>query len=195
MKKIISIGVLFIFFTCMFLISFVGIFFYEQGGADENGEYDEEYTVESASVFLSPMSCGYISSEYGSRWGLMHSGIDMYCADTNIYVSARGEVGEVGYDSARGYYVYIHHMIDEKKYSTAYFHLASRSKLKTGENVGTNTKVGIMGNTGDSQGAHLHFEILYHWYSETGYNQANAINPRNFLSYPDIGVYWIGRER
>lgn len=195
MKKVISVGVLFIFFTCMFLISFIGVFFYESGGANESGIYDEEYTIESDSEFISPMNLGYITSEYGTRWGSFHSGIDMAGNDTRIYASAKGEVGEVGYDGSRGYYVYIHHVIDDKKFSTAYFHLSSKSNLNTGENVGVNTLVGYMGNTGDSQGAHLHFEILYGWYSETGYNQSNSINPRNYLSYPGLMVFWTGRER
>ncbi|MFV0498756.1 MAG: murein hydrolase activator EnvC family protein [Bacilli bacterium] len=151
--------------------------------------------VPNASGFSSPLDNGYISSEFGWRWGSMHAGIDMYNSNRRIMAAANGIVGAVGYDNSRGNYVYIHHTINGSRYSTAYFHMSSSAYVNIGQQVNTNTQLGSMGNTGNSTGPHLHFEILVNWYGLTGYNSSLARNPRNYLSYPAIGVYWSGRNR
>ncbi len=151
--------------------------------------------VPNTSGFTSPMDNGYITSEFGWRWGSHHAGIDMSGGNGIIYASAPGIVGAVGYDGSRGYYAYVHHTINGQRYSTAYFHLASSAYVGMGQQVNTSTQIGVMGNTGNSTGAHLHFEILVDWYGLTGYNASLARNPRNFLSYPAVGVYWSGRNR
>ncbi len=150
----------------------------------------------TASGFVSPMQQGYITSEFAMRWGSFHAGLDMSGGATPpIFAAAAGSVGAVGYDGSRGNYVYIHHVINGQRYSTAYFHLTSRALVNVGQNVDINTVLGYMGNTGNSTGAHLHFEILIDWYGLTGYNTALARNPRNYLSYPGIMVFWSGRNR
>lgn len=151
--------------------------------------------VPNTSGFTSPMDAGYITSEFGWRWGSQHAGIDMSGGNSIIYAAAPGIVGAVGYDGSRGNYVYVHHTINGQRYSTAYFHLASSAYVSMGQQVNTSTQLGVMGNTGNSTGAHLHFEILVNWYGLTGYNSSLARNPRNFLSYPAVGVYWSGRNR
>ena len=40
-----------------------------------------------------------------------------------------------------------------------YAHLAEPSPLQEGETVRTGQPIGIVGDTGDAQGCHLHFEI------------------------------------
>ncbi|MFV0425071.1 MAG: murein hydrolase activator EnvC family protein [Bacilli bacterium] len=151
--------------------------------------------VPNSSGFVSPMNSGYISSEMGWRWGAMHAGLDMFSGDTRILAAAPGIVGAIGYDGSRGNYVYVHHTINGQRYSTAYFHMSSSAYVSMGQQVDVNTQLGNMGNTGNSTGAHLHFEILVDWYGLTGYNTSLARNPRNYLSYPAIGVYWSGRNR
>lgn len=195
MKKIFSITFILSLIGILFLCLTISMAFYSISDDKQEGEVNDGFNVEGSDGFVSPMKSGYITSEFGYRWGSLHSGIDMSGSDKVIYASAPGEVGEVGYDSQRGNYVYINHMIKGSKYSTAYFHMSSKSSLRKGENVGTNTVVGQMGNTGDSQGAHLHFEILKNWYTETGYNKKNAENPRTYLTYPGVGVYWSSRDR
>lgn len=165
---------------------------------DEDLERCKERTnnvVPNSSGFVSPMNSGVVTSEFGWRWGALHAGLDLSGSDTAVLAAAPGTVGAVGYDGSRGNYVYIHHVINGQRYSTAYFHLASRGYVSIGQMVNTSTQLGTMGNTGNSTGAHLHFEVLVNWYGLTGYNTSYARNPRNYLSYPAVGVWWSGRSR
>lgn len=167
-------------------------------GASEDLEACKERNkavVPNASGFVSPMEDGYITSNFGWRWGRIHAGIDMSGSSTAIFAAAPGIVGAVGFDKSRGNYVYVHHTINGARYSTAYFHMSSSAYVSVGDNVDVNTQLGNMGNTGNSSGPHLHFEILVDWYGLTGYNSSLARNPRNFLSYPAVMVYWSGRNR
>ena len=67
-----------------------------------------------------------------------------------------------------GYHVYIYH---NDTYSTLYAHMSSTA-VSTGEYVSKGQVIGYEGNTGDSTGPHLHFEV---WQNGT------RVNPRPFL--------------
>lgn len=71
---------------------------------------------------------------------------------------ASGTVTYVGYSSTRGYYVEILH--DNGKYSR-YLHLLKGSiKVKKNQVINRGTVLGYMGNSGASEGIHLHLAIL-----------------------------------
>lgn len=63
----------------------------------------------------------------------------------------KGSVGTASY----GNYIKIQH---PNGYCTLYAHLASVS-VKVGQTVKQRQKIGTMGNTGNSYGTHLHFEV------------------------------------
>ena len=67
--------------------------------------------------------------------------------------------------------------VDDAKGNKHYFcHMASRA-VSVGQRVQIGTKLGVMGNTGYSFGAHCHFEVR---------TKNNArINPANFLGIPN----------
>lgn len=156
----------------------------------------------SASGFLSPMDNGVITAFSGwySPWGVprYHRGTDMVGRkNLNVYATAPGTVAIVTYnDRSRGNGVYIHHVINGKRYTSAYFHLRNAPNVKVGQVVTADTLLGIMGNTGNSTGAHLHFEILNGWIGQDFYYHSQAhTDVRNFMSFPGIRVYWEGRNR
>ena len=60
---------------------------------------------------------------------------------------------------------------------TRYAHLKDVF-VKVGQHVDENTCIGIIGNTGDSYGRHLHFEV------QTGYSASTRINPEPYLTKP-----------
>ncbi len=64
--------------------------------------------------------------------------------------------------------MYIYH---NDTYSTLYAHMSSTA-VSTGEYVSKGQVIGYEGNTGDSTGPHLHFEV---WQNGT------RVNPRPFL--------------
>ena len=106
--------------------------------------------------FCMPTTSRIITSNFGSRWGRMHKGLDIkvYIGDT-IRAAFDGKVRIVRYE-ANGYgnYVVIRH---HNGLETIYGHM---SKHLVGENetVHAGDPIGLGGNTGRSTGSHLHFE-------------------------------------
>lgn len=78
--------------------------------------------------------------------------------ETPIYASHAGRVTVSGVHDGKygGYGNYV--MVDGGKYKTLYAHLSVRAVV-TGEDVELGQLVGYSGNTGNSTGPHLHYEI------------------------------------
>jgi len=112
-----------------------------------------------------------ISSHYGWRWGKLHKGVDI-CGTgrgSPIYAARDGVVVNMTYHKSLGYYVVIKH---DNGYYTQYAHMqntAGNDKaggvgsytkyIEVGQRVTAKTVIGEMGNSGNSFGVHLHFEI------------------------------------
>lgn len=109
----------------------------------------------SVSRFGWPAS-GEISSPFGSRWGRMHSGIDIANnIGTPITAALAGRVTYAGWYGGYGYALMIAH---GNGYSTLYGHLSAIS-VSAGQYVRTGQQIALMGSTGYSTGPHLHFEV------------------------------------
>ena len=126
-------------------------------------------TIVSAGNWGWPTNIPYIiTSNYGWRWGRLHRGVDISGTGygSPIYAAKPGVVVDVSYHNSFGFYVTINH---QNGYYTRYEHLASLSRyVKKGDYVKMGDTIGDMGNSGASQGTHLHFEI---W---TGYPYASG---------------------
>lgn len=120
--------------------------------------------------FAWPAAGGYISSNYGPRWGSHHDGIDI-ARPTNLDIVAtdNGVVESVTYNSGYGNHIVINH---NNGYKTLYAHLSSTS-VSVGDTVPQGTKIGVMGTTGRSTGTHLHFEVT---------KDGSKIDPMNVLN-------------
>jgi murein DD-endopeptidase MepM/ murein hydrolase activator NlpD len=115
-----------------------------------------------------PMSdmYGWRSNPFGSG-SEFHHGIDFDAgaghpiqaiADGVVTIASNGDGG--GY-SALGYYVTIEHVINGHKITSLYAHMIAGSiQVKVGQRVRVGDIVGLVGSTGASTGAHLHFQIL-----------------------------------
>lgn len=110
-----------------------------------------------------------ISSHYGKRWGRIHEGID-YAINigTPIRASGAGRVVYSGWSNGYGYTVIIEH---RKGLRTLYAH-NSKLLVSVGEWVERNEIISKSGNTGNSTGPHLHFEVRIN---------SRAVNPLNYL--------------
>lgn len=106
--------------------------------------------------FIKPIQAT-ITSRFGSRWGTNHKGLDYGAAmGTPIKAAAEGTVTFAGWNSGGyGYLVIISHGNGVQTY---YGH-CSELLCKVGDYVYAGDKIAKVGNTGDSQGSHLHFEI------------------------------------
>lgn len=109
---------------------------------------------EGTGRFMIPVKSYRITSKYGQRWGRLHSGID-FIGNKSILASDSGVVEYVGSRTGTGKTIIINH---QNGYKTLYGHLSSYSVSK-GDKVEKGDKIGVMGNTGNSTGTHLHFEI------------------------------------
>ena len=93
-----------------------------------------------------------------------HMGIDFTPGSgVPIQIMADGVVREVvtGDNGGCGVNVTIDHMIGGQLVSSKYCHMQSGSvRVSVGQQVKVAETVGLVGNTGVSTGAHLHFEIL-----------------------------------
>ena len=112
-----------------------------------------------------------------ARTGHTHQGQDVMAACGTPLVAARGgDVQYAGYEGNAGNYV----VIDGRGTSDdfMYAHLAEPSPLHSGETVRTGQPIGIVGDTGDAQGCHLHYEI---WGAPGWYEGGSPFDPLPYL--------------
>ncbi len=136
--------------------------------------------IPSSATFQIPLATGYVSCEFMCYSG--HNGIDLGNrgnTSTPVLATASGIVTRSGWHHAYGNHVMITHNIDGKIYTTVYAHMHTTPYVKVGDVVYQGQQVGTMGNTGNSFGAHLHFE-LYEGY----YNYPYSVNPRKYINFP-----------
>jgi hypothetical protein len=105
---------------------------------------------------------GWISSGFGSRVSPLsgekgyHAGLDIANdIGTPVHATADGRVAYAGWEGGYGKLVVVSH---GHGFSTYYGHL-SEIKAAVGQSVRRGTVIGLMGQTGDATGPHVHYEI------------------------------------
>ena len=99
---------------------------------------------------------GRLTSGYGRRWGRLHAGIDLASGiGSPIRAAAPGRVESAGWEGGYGRAVRITHSDGTV---TIYGHM-SALLVDSGERVEAGQLIGREGNTGQSTGPHLHFEV------------------------------------
>jgi murein DD-endopeptidase MepM/ murein hydrolase activator NlpD len=117
-------------------------------GARERGVLKPGYIIR-------PIS-GRYSSGFGYRWGRMHTGIDYSAPQgTSVRAADSGVVTSVGWNGAYGKEIIVNH----GGFITRYAHL-STYKVSVGDRVHRGDVIAGSGNTGNSTGPHLHFEVI-----------------------------------
>jgi murein DD-endopeptidase MepM/ murein hydrolase activator NlpD len=99
---------------------------------------------------------GTFTSPFGMRWGRLHAGIDISVPEgTPIRAADSGTVVLMGWVGGYGNYTCIQHT---SSMSTCYGHQSSFA-TSNGASVSQGQVIGYSGNTGNSTGPHLHFEV------------------------------------
>jgi len=102
---------------------------------------------------------GALGSPFGPRWGRLHAGIDIPASEgTPIRAADAGRVvlmQGTGASGGYGNYTCVQHTATM---SSCYAH-QSRFGTSQGARVSQGQVIGFVGNTGNSFGAHLHFEV------------------------------------
>ncbi|MGP6177358.1 FG-GAP-like repeat-containing protein [Microbacterium sp. A196] len=97
-----------------------------------------------------------------------HDGIDISGqGGTPILAAYDGVVKTRTYSSGYGYYVDIEHT---GGYATRYAHMVAQGVVAPGTHVVRGQQIGVVGSTGNSTGAHLHFEV---WRNGSVYSAIN----------------------
>jgi len=129
-------------------------------------------------AFSEPLPGQSIVSPFGRRqlpWeeqGRLHAGVDIAAdAGRPILASADGVVVRVAQDGGYGRFVEVKHA---EGLTTLYAHMGKvLPNITSGVAVKAGTPLGLVGSTGSSTGAHLHFEIRD--------RQDRPLNPSLFL--------------
>ena len=90
-----------------------------------------------------------VTCEYGRKgnWAAgWHTGIDMVCDDDTIYGTCDGTVYKIGVDKSYGNYITV--KAPDGKYH--WFCHLSKVTCKVVDKISRTTKIGVMGNTGNS---------------------------------------------
>ncbi|MDY4566538.1 MAG: peptidoglycan DD-metalloendopeptidase family protein [Prevotella sp.] len=138
----------------------------ESPSADLYANWDNKYAHRATELpetykidlrhFTMPTTSRVITSNFGSRWGRQHKGLDIkvYIGDT-IRAAFSGKVRIVRYEAGGyGKYIVIRH---NNGLETIYGHL-SEQLVEENQEVRSGEVIGLGGNTGRSTGSHLHFE-------------------------------------
>lgn len=139
---------------------------HESPSADLYANWDNKYAHRATELpetykidlrhFTMPTTSRVITSNFGSRWGRQHKGLDIkvYIGDT-IRAAFSGKVRIVRYEAGGyGKYIVIRH---NNGLETIYGHL-SKQLVEENQEVRSGEVIGLGGNTGRSTGSHLHFE-------------------------------------
>ncbi|MFF1546386.1 M23 family metallopeptidase [Streptomyces sp. NPDC058291] len=144
-------------------------------------------TAVSAASWIDPVKKYTLSAGFaqaGKMWQSTHSGQDFAVpSGTKVMAAHGGTVVKAGGDGAGDGPAYGNAIVIKHANGvySQYAHL-SRIEVKVGQVVKTGQKIALSGNTGNSSGPHLHFEI------RTTPNYGSAINPVTFLHAKGVKV-------
>ncbi|MDO7799013.1 glucosaminidase domain-containing protein [Enterococcus avium] len=139
-------------------------------------DYDKELQgpIISSSGYKIPLQNYTISSVFGNRNGEFHRGLDMAAAQgERIYAVKSGRVIKAEFHTSWGNYVAIQH----EDGTTALYAHQQQSIVKVGNTVSQSQIIGYVGNTGNSTGSHLHFELC----KDSSLSQGMLVDPQSVL--------------
>jgi murein DD-endopeptidase MepM/ murein hydrolase activator NlpD len=130
--------------------------------------YDHVFPVRGKHDF------GSSGAQFGAgRSGHSHQGHDVFASCGTRMVAARGgRVQFAQYHAAAGNYIVIDG--DGSDVDYVYMHLAEASPFRAGDRVFTGQRIGSVGDTGNAQGCHLHFEL---WGAPGWYDGGDPFDP------------------
>jgi murein DD-endopeptidase MepM/ murein hydrolase activator NlpD len=109
--------------------------------------------------------------------GRTHQGQDVAAACGTPLVAARGgTVKFAGAEARAGNYLVID--ADRTGWDMVYMHLRDPALVARGGHVATGQAIGFVGDTGDAEGCHLHFE---QWSAPGWYTGGHPVDPRTAL--------------
>ncbi|WJV47034.1 M23 family metallopeptidase [Streptomyces flavofungini] len=147
----------------------------------------EQAAAKKAAAWQDPVDNYRLSASFGlggSMWASKHSGQD-FAVPVGTVVKAvhAGTVVKAGGNGAGDGPAYGNAVVIKHANGTfsQYAHL-SKVEVRPGQAIATGQRIALSGNTGNSSGPHLHFEI------RTTPNYGSAVNPVAFLRAQGVRV-------
>lgn len=148
----------------------------EQAAAHAAAQAQAAEAARAAARAYARPGLGRVTSSYGPRWGRMHRGLDIAAGTGSpVRAAAAGTVVSARTEGGYGKAVRIRH---EDGTETLYAH-NSALLVSAGQRVDAGEQVSREGNTGNSTGPHLHFEVRV---------GGRNVNPRSWLRERGIDV-------
>jgi murein DD-endopeptidase MepM/ murein hydrolase activator NlpD len=134
----------------------------KDGAQDIREKRDPNKPAQLSFPTIKPIT-GFITSGFGMRVHpifkrlMFHAGTDFSApVGTNVIATGDGVVSFSGFDRGYGKKVILDH---GNGYQTVYAHL-SKALIRQGQHVKRGEVIAFSGNTGNSTGPHLHYEVL-----------------------------------
>ncbi len=151
-----------------------------QPGGGVPGYYTSQGEAVQKALLRTPIDGARINSGFGNRkhpikgYTKMHKGVDFGApTGTPIMAAGDGVVERCNKYGGYGNYICIRH---DRSTKTAYAHLSRYAKgVSTGSKVRQGQVIGYVGRTGQTTGAHLHFELL---------QNGKHVNPQKITQLP-----------
>ncbi|MGW4054559.1 M23 family metallopeptidase [Streptomyces sp. NPDC004779] len=143
--------------------------------------------AKKAKAWVKPVTSYTLSASYnqgGAMWAHKHSGQDFAVpVGTPVKAAGAGTVVKAGPNGGGDGPAYGNAIVVKHANGTysQYAHL-SKIQVHVGQKVGAGQKIALSGNTGNSSGPHLHFEI------RTTPNYGSAVNPAAFLRTHGVSI-------
>ena len=128
------------------------------GGGSSYVPPTTDNVVSGNGQFTNPCPSGYVSSTFGYRDfdSSFHKGLDLAAPEgTPTYAAADGVVLIAGWSDSAGNWIVIDH---GNGFVGKYMHHSALA-VSAGQTVSKGQQIGYVGNTGNSFGAHLHFQL------------------------------------
>jgi len=141
-----------------------------------------------AKTFIWPTNTKRVTSPFGWRRNPItgeakskHNGIDIAKSGSRPIFSAADGIARRSYrSSSYGETIMLEHKINGETWETVYAHMRENSRrFKSGQRVKQGEVIGQMGDTGNSTGQHLHFEL--HKGGLWNMAKSNAVDPEQYL--------------
>ena len=130
------------------------------------------------------VSCEYHRANSDDlNWGAgFHPGIDLISDDDTVWATCDGVVVNMGYDNSYGHFIVICNDADFKYHW--FCHLRHMYPV-IGQRVSRESIIGLMGETGNATGKHLHFEIR-----NSSNKYGDVADPADYMGIPNkVGTY------
>jgi murein DD-endopeptidase MepM/ murein hydrolase activator NlpD len=131
---------------------------------------------------------GYLYAE--TNFGYPHKGVDYQTPlSTPIYSAADGFLYWKDYEpEGAGYYVMVQSRWSGQDIWFMYFHLSDNNFFNLDDTIHTGDQIGLSGNTGNSTGPHMHFEIRQNDVAYDGF--MNRRNPELWTAIQGMGAIY-----